>query len=126
MQQRMASYTPGNTAHKPTGADVKWRYFWRLRSKDSDAGPPQQVVPANFPAWAKVMDGWGHSLLRTAETVSTLLAVAYDLPEDTFTRRMTNGDHLLAPTGVLYVRFSAAQHVSLDHKCPSERLSCRE
>lgn len=101
MQHRMASYTSGNTAQQPTGADVKWRYFWRLRSRDSEAGPPQQVVPANFPAWAKVMDSWGNSLLRTAETVSKLLAVAYDMPEDTFTGRMINGDHLLAPTGVV-------------------------
>eukprot|EP00892_Ulva_mutabilis_P010096 jgi/Ulvmu1/7459/UM037_0002.1 len=97
--QRTASYAPGNEAHKPTGADIKWRYFWRLRSMNSSAAAPDQVMPQNFPQWPLVMDAWGNSLLRTAESISALLAVAYDLPEDTFTSRMTDGDHLLAPTG---------------------------
>ena len=99
-QERMASYSIGNEAHKPTGPDVKWRYFWRLRCQDSSRESPEQVFPAGFPDWPNVMDEWGHSLLQTAETVSELLAVAYNLPEDTFTGRMVNGDHLLAPTGM--------------------------
>lgn len=57
----------------PTGADCKWRFMWRVgprpdpsttRYPELNAAP---VVPAAFPEWPLVMDGWGRKMLAAVE-----------------------------------------------------------
>lgn len=59
--------------------------------------PP--VVPKAIPNWLDIMDTWGNKLLGTAFTIAEMAAVGFGLEKDAFTKRMTNGPHLLAPTG---------------------------
>ncbi|CAI5953144.1 unnamed protein product [Closterium sp. NIES-65] len=74
------------------------------------------------PQWAAVMDGWGCNMTAAVEAVAEMLAIGFDLPQDSFTSRMhmptfplpfpypsvllapvpplpSQGPHLLAPTG---------------------------
>jgi hypothetical protein len=103
LQQRMMSYSPGNEATPPSGADVKWRFFWRLGWGESGENDEwgAQVKPQHIPEWPEAMDSWGHALLNTVEAVSRLLAIGYGLEEETFTSLLHGGHHLLAPTGGL-------------------------
>lgn len=97
------SYSKDNSAHLPTGADPKWRYFWRIGERPKDTKFPElnapPVIPTNFPDWTTVMDKWGNLMMQAVKTVCEMLAVGLDLPIDTFTNLMNNGPHLLAPTG---------------------------
>ncbi|CAI7888453.1 unnamed protein product [Closterium sp. NIES-54] len=45
------------------------------------------------------MDGWGCKMTAAVEAVAEMLAIGFDLPQDSFTCRMHMGPHLLAPTG---------------------------
>ena len=103
LQRRMRSYSAANAAVTPRAADVKWRYFWPLRSRGArERGAPaslEHVVPRGMPRWRETLDAWGGSLVDTVETVAQLLAVGYGLRDDTFTRLLEPGHHLLAPTG---------------------------
>lgn len=103
LQARMAAYTPANAAVAPRTADIKWRFFWPLLSRErraAGAAPDvERVMPQGFSRWRETLDGWGGGLLDTVETVATLLAVAYGLEADAFSRLLTRGHHLLAPTG---------------------------
>ena len=112
----------------PTGPDPKWRYFWRIGDRPAEtefaelnaepvvpAGekgyqpqPPaachpnrmeSQSLPAGFPDWVEVMDGWGAKMLAALRTTSELVALGFGLPMDAFTKLMHNGPHLLGPTG---------------------------
>ena len=89
----------------PLGADVKWRYFWRLGPRPEHTAFPElnacsaAVVPAGMPEWAGEMDAWGGRLLDVALAVAELLAVSYGLPHDAFSELLREGPHLLAPTG---------------------------
>eukprot|EP00897_Mesotaenium_endlicherianum_P007660 jgi/Mesen1/6922/ME000358S06248 len=92
-----------NRAHVPAGADPKWRYMWRVgprpdvtKFKELNAEP---VVPAGFPEWADVMDGWGHKMIAAVEAVAEMAALGFGLPPAAFTSLMRHGPHLLAPTG---------------------------
>jgi isopenicillin N synthase-like dioxygenase len=87
----------------PPEADPKWRFFWRMGEK-----PPKtefeslnmpQVIPKSFPNWSKVMDRWGGLVLDSVLTVAEMAAVGFGLAQDSFTRLMKYGPHLLAPTG---------------------------
>jgi hypothetical protein len=126
----MASYSDGNKAAPPTGADLKWRFFWKLRSQSSARPAPdvatEQVVPQAFPHWAKTMDGWGSGLLRSAEIISELLAIGYGLPVNTFTDMIADGDHLLAPTGAVRAcnaTLFCAQLLGNADLCPHDPLT---
>jgi len=87
----------------PPEKDHKSRYFWRIGPPPADNAHRDlnmpQVVPAAFPKWAETMNGWGETILETVKTVSRMAAVGFDLPADTFTKKMECAPHLLAPTG---------------------------
>ena len=93
-------------AEKPepiTGADPKWRFFWRIGERPASTEWPElnhpPVIPEAFPNWKPVMDSWGTGLRNACFTVSEMLALGYDLPRDELRKRLENGPHLLAPTG---------------------------
>lgn len=98
-----ASLTPADRPTTPTGADVKWRFFWRLGERPRDTRFPElnaePVVPAAFPEWRGVMDGWGGKMLGAVATVAEMAARGLGLEPDAFTSRMRHAPHLLAPTG---------------------------
>lgn len=87
----------------PPEADPKWRFFWRIGERPQDTQfnslNAPQVIPAKFPQWTSVMDGWGGLMLNACLTVAEMAAVGMQLPADEFTKRMNMGPHLLAPTG---------------------------
>lgn len=93
----------------PPEKDAKGRFFWRIGSQPADTKFPQlnadPVLPAGFPEWGDVMDGWGSKLLAAVHSVAEMAAVGYGLPPDTFTSMMTSAPHLLAPTASDLRRF---------------------
>jgi isopenicillin N synthase-like dioxygenase len=50
------------------------------------------------------MGSWGNRLLTAGETAAEMAAIGMGLEKDTFTKRMKEGAHLLAPTGSDLVR----------------------
>jgi hypothetical protein len=52
-----------------------------------------------LPQWSTTMDSWGSSLLSAVSTVSTMAALGFGLPPDAFSKLLSGGPHLLAPTG---------------------------
>lgn len=57
----------------PTGADCKWRFMWRVGPRPTpgttqypelNAAP---VIPAAFPEWQAILDGWGHKMLAAVQ-----------------------------------------------------------
>eukprot|EP00299_Pterocystis_sp_00344_P003398 c1401_g1_i1.p1 GENE.c1401_g1_i1~~c1401_g1_i1.p1 ORF type:complete len:347 (+),score=67.87 c1401_g1_i1:30-1070(+) len=87
----------------PTGPDPKWRYFWRIGERPQSTEfaelNAEPVIPQAFPQWPAVMNKWGNLMLSSVTTAAEMLAVGLDLPRDTFSSRMANAPHLLAPTG---------------------------
>lgn len=91
----------------PTGADPKWRFFWRIGPRESSTESSQfqelnasPVVPEAFTStWAEVMNDWGERLLQVAFIVAELLETGLGLERSQLTELMVNGPHLLAPTG---------------------------
>ncbi|GBF95212.1 2-oxoglutarate (2OG) and Fe(II)-dependent oxygenase superfamily [Raphidocelis subcapitata] len=102
-QRTMADLPAGHKAAPVTGADVKWRYFWRVGPRPSDGKykelNAEPVVPQGFPQWAAVMDSWGGKMLGAVQLVATAAAVGFGLEPDAITKLMAFGPHLLAPTG---------------------------
>eukprot|EP00026_Physarum_polycephalum_P009311 Phypoly_transcript_09430.p1 GENE.Phypoly_transcript_09430~~Phypoly_transcript_09430.p1 ORF type:complete len:350 (+),score=80.57 Phypoly_transcript_09430:101-1150(+) len=93
-----------NAAHKPVGADPKWRFFWRIGERPEKTQFAEQnaapVIPEHFSAeWASVLNKWGDLMLNSVSTVARMIAVGIGLPVDTLTDLMHQGPHLLAPTG---------------------------
>lgn len=89
----------------PTGPDPKWRYFWRLGSRNEgtayeELNTEPNVLPAGFPEWQDAMDRWGNKMLAALHTTSELLAMGLGLSKDAITSLMDKGPHLLGPTGV--------------------------
>lgn len=86
--------------------DPKWRFFWRMGPAPKKTNFPllnmNAVIPSEIPEWSEVMDAWGNKMLDTLQTVSEMAALGFDLPIDTFTKRLSYGPHLLAPTGSDY------------------------
>jgi len=101
--------SPQNRAHKPKGADAKWRFFWRVGERPADSGFPelnaQPIIPEKFPDWQQVMNRWGNLMLGAVTTVAQMLSIGYDAPQTTITDLMHHGPHLLAPTGSDLSRF---------------------
>ncbi|KAK9842098.1 hypothetical protein WJX81_008332 [Elliptochloris bilobata] len=99
----MAGQPAASRATLPTGADAKWRFFWRLGPRPATTAYAElnadPVVPRGFPEWTEVMDGWGSKMLAAVETAAEMAARGFGLEPDAFTRRMRLGPHLLAPTG---------------------------
>lgn len=50
------------------------------------------------------MNGWGAKLLQAGTTAAEMAALGMGLEQDTFTKRMQGGAHLLAPTGSDLIR----------------------
>ncbi|EFJ37417.1 hypothetical protein SELMODRAFT_165027 [Selaginella moellendorffii] len=103
LQARMEKIPDSEKPRMPVGADPKWRYMWRVgprpantRFKEFNADP---VVPEGFPDWIEVMDGWGRKMIAAVEIVAEMAAIGFGLPPDAFTSLMSQGPHLLAPTG---------------------------
>jgi isopenicillin N synthase-like dioxygenase len=109
---RMGSLGPNDQPLSPCPPelDPKWRFFWRI-------GPlppfPTQfpalnmdpVIPPEIPRWREVMDTWGSKLLECVQTTAEMAAIGFDMPADSFTKRMLFGPHLLAPTGSDYATY---------------------
>jgi isopenicillin N synthase-like dioxygenase len=89
--------------HKPTKADPKWRFFWRIGPRPAKSAFPEQnlepVVPAAFPEWKGTMDAWGAKMLAALEATAELLAVGLGMDRQSLRELMREGPHLLAPTG---------------------------
>ena len=86
-----------------TGADPKWRFFWRIGERPAEGGfedlNAKPVCPAHFPQWAETMDRWGGLMLAAVTTCAEMAAVGFGLPRDAISGLMHHGPHLLAPTG---------------------------
>jgi isopenicillin N synthase-like dioxygenase len=83
--------------------DPKWRFFWRIGPQPEKTEFPQMnmdpVIPRGFPQWGAVMDMWGDKMLNALYVLAEMTAVGFHMPKATFTEKMQNGPHLLAPTG---------------------------
>jgi hypothetical protein len=102
----LAAQPDGHRATPPTGADAKWRFFWRLGARPAETDFPElnaePVVPSGCEAWwPALLDGWGAMLLAAAEAAA--VAAAHGLGLDggpgALAALMRAGPHLLAPTG---------------------------
>jgi len=83
----------------PPELDAKWRFFWAIGERPAELeNDIPKVIPANFPEWEKKMDTWGGFMLNGAFAAAEMAAVGMGLNPDTFTSRMQQGPHLLAPT----------------------------
>ncbi|CAI5529131.1 unnamed protein product [Closterium sp. Naga37s-1] len=105
VKARMAQLPADSRPHAPSGPDCKWRFMWRVgprpartRYQELNASP---VVPEGFPQWASVMDGWGCKMTAAVEAVAEMLAIGFDLPQDSFTCRMHMFLHSPRPTSPL-------------------------
>lgn len=96
----------------PPELDPKWRFFWRIGPQPKKTNFPglnaDPVIPPEIPEWANVMDGWGYKMLDAIEVLSEMAAIGFNLPADSFTKKMNFGPHLLAPTGSDFNRFGAS------------------
>ena len=88
----------------PSGADPKWRFFWRVGPRPAATAFPElnadPVVPAAFAdVWAATLDAWGAKMTAALDTVARAASVGLGLDADALPGLMRNGPHLLAPTG---------------------------
>jgi len=101
----MGAYGPGNKPLSPCPPefDAKWRFFWRVGPRPTTTRFPsmnmEDVIPEGIPEWKETMDMWGSRMMDALFSLASMAAIGFGLPEDTFTSRMQNGPHLLAPTG---------------------------
>lgn len=101
----VGAYGPDNKPLSPCPPelDPKWRFFWRTGPMPETTEFPQEnmdaVIPAEFPEWKEVMDGWGGQMTTALFTLAEMAAVGFNMEPDAFTSRMKFGPHLLAPTG---------------------------
>lgn len=100
-----------NAAHKPQGADPKWRFFWRIGERPENTQFAEQNAPPVIPAafseeWATVLDKWGALMMSSVSIVAEMIAVGLGWKKDTLTDLMHQGPHLLAPTGSDLARFN--------------------
>jgi len=100
---KIKSFDTQNSAHVPQGADLKWRYFWRIGNRPENTKFPElnapPVIPLSFPEWSTVMDKWGALMMQSTRTVAEMAAIGLELPSHTFLDLLEGGPHLLAPTG---------------------------
>lgn len=89
----------------PPTLDMKWRYMWNIGERpQGGADNFPKVIPDGFPDWENKMNVWGKRLISAGTTAAEMAAVGLGLPEDTFTKRLECGAHLLAPTGSDLIR----------------------
>lgn len=83
----------------PQEYDAKWRFFWPIGERPEEMrNELPQICPDGFVDWEEKMNGWGFNMINAAETASEMAAIGLGLPANTFTSRMKQGAHLLAPT----------------------------
>ncbi|XP_057458318.1 uncharacterized protein LOC130749059 [Lotus japonicus] len=103
MQEKLKAMPKEHQPHAPVGADLKWRYFWRIGPRPSNTRfqelNAEPVIPEGFPEWKETMDSWGYKMVAAIEVVAEMAAIGFGLPKDAFTSLMKLGPHLLAPTG---------------------------
>ena len=108
--ERIAAMPAEDRPHRPTKADPKWRFFWRIGPRPAKSAFPEQnlepVVPAAFPEWQGTMDAWGAKMLCALEATTELLAVGLGLDRHLLRELMREGPHLLAPTGSNLAQYS--------------------
>lgn len=87
----------------PPELDPKWRFFWRIGPVPEKTKFPalnaDAVIPPEIPEWKDVMDMWGGKMLSSLFVLAEMAATGFGMAPDAFTKRMTCGPHLLAPTG---------------------------
>ena len=83
----------------PQAFDAKWRFFWPIGERpQSIENDLPKVIPENFPDWETKMDSWGTHMCNATITAAQMAAIGMGLEENTFSDRMHQGNHLLAPT----------------------------
>ena len=83
----------------PQDFDAKWRFFWPIGDRPSEIrNDLPKVIPKDFPEWEQRMDSWGTHMINACTSAAQMAAVGMGLPENTFSDRMAQGSHLLAPT----------------------------
>jgi isopenicillin N synthase-like dioxygenase len=83
----------------PPELDAKWRFFWPIGERPAELKDELPcVIPEGFPDWERNMNTWGNFLVDAAYGASEMAAVGMGLDSNTFTERMRQGPHLLAPT----------------------------
>ena len=86
------------SGHPPL-ADSKWRFFWKIGERPAEIKDDiPQVYPVDFPEWEEQMNYWGFQMVNASLLAAEMAAIGMGLDKDTFTSRMQQGPHLLAPT----------------------------
>jgi isopenicillin N synthase-like dioxygenase len=101
-QKVIEKLTPENKPQPLKGPDAKWRFFWRMGKIPPTTKFPvlniPPVIPKAFPNWSEVMNRWGTLMMEVCTTVAEMTAIGLGLEGEDFTRLVTYGPHLLAPT----------------------------
>lgn len=101
--ERIDKMPEEDKAHKPEGADLKERFFWRIGERPAKTDFPSlnaaPVIPRNFPEWSETMNGWGTKMLTAVTVVAEMVALGLGLERTAFSNLMQYAPHLLAPTG---------------------------
>jgi isopenicillin N synthase-like dioxygenase len=83
----------------PPEFDAKWRFFWPIGERPAEVRDDlPKTIPEEFPEWEEKMDSWGNHMVGAAEAAVRMCALGMGIAEDTFSSRMNQGAHLLAPT----------------------------
>lgn len=69
------------------------------------------VIPVEFPEWSDTMNMWGHKMLDCIFNISEMAAIGFNIPKDSFTKKMQYGPHLLAPTGSNFNLYGQKNHI---------------
>ncbi|KAJ1455700.1 hypothetical protein M885DRAFT_519408 [Pelagophyceae sp. CCMP2097] len=104
LAKQLSEQGHGPISDCPPRPDAKWRFFWRIGARPTETAFQELNAPAVVPdafqeEWAPKMDGWGESVISTAHTVAEMAALGFGVERDAFSKNMTCGPHLLAPTG---------------------------
>lgn len=87
----------------PPEKDPKWRYLWRIGEREPGTKfsqmEPERVPPKDFPEFTEVVDIWGNTMLQSVHTVAQMLEQGLQLPKNSFTHLLKNGNTVVGPTG---------------------------
>jgi isopenicillin N synthase-like dioxygenase len=100
--KRFAHYDENNKpiSECPPEFDAKWRYFWHIGERPEERKEANaNIVPADFPEWEQKMDKWGNMMISACMTAAEMTALGLGIEQETFSSKMKQGPHLLAPTG---------------------------
>lgn len=100
--QRFAHYDENNKpiSECPPEFDAKWRFFWHIGERPEEKKAMYaNVVPDDFPEWETKMNKWGNMMIEACMTTAEMCALGLGMEQETFSKKMQLGPHLLAPTG---------------------------